>query len=61
MHGLFLLLPTKGKRLPTSRELRAAGFVVSTAMATEADQAVALDSGSFPQPPEQDAQDRKSD
>lgn len=33
MHGLMLLLPGKEGRLPTSGELRAAGFVVSAAVA----------------------------
>jgi len=60
MHGFFLLLPAEGKRLPTSRELRAAGFVVSTAVAAEADKAVAPEPRNFPKPPERDAQERKS-
>ena len=33
MQGLMLLLPGKDGRLPTSGELRAAGFAVSSAVA----------------------------
>jgi hypothetical protein len=35
MRQTFFILPKEGERLPTSNELRAAGFVVSSAMAPD--------------------------
>ncbi len=33
MRGILLLLPGKGSRIPTARELRTAGFALSSALA----------------------------
>ncbi|WP_419786490.1 hypothetical protein [Pseudodesulfovibrio sp.] len=59
MHGFLLLLPTEGKRLPTSRELRRAGFMVSTAMAVEGE--TKEGKGPIPAVREENSSERKQD
>ena len=56
MHGLMLLLPGEDGRLPTSGELRAAGFAVSAAVAVgpEAGKPEPLPGSAEPRAPERE-------